>query len=110
MEDKSVVITGANSYLGSTFVRYLIERTQWRVYALVSHRGSASLPGPSHRRLTVLQADLTQAVPKTILQALPRANGIVHFAWTRNQRLNQAITLNRRMIELFLRTGEIVNY
>lgn len=100
MEDKSVVITGANSYLGSTLVRYLIERTQWRVYALVSHRSSGSLPGPSHPRLTVLQADLTQAVPKTILQALPRANGIVHFAWTRNQRLNQAITLNRRMIEL----------
>ena len=100
MEDKSVVITGANSYLGSTLVRYLIERTQWCVYALVSHRSTGSLPGPSHPRLTVLQADLTQAVPKTILQALNRANGIVHFAWTRDQRLNQTCTLNWRMIEL----------
>ena len=81
MGDKSVVITGANSYLGSSLVRYLIERTQCASTLL--YRIGASLPGSSHPGLTVLQADLTQAVPKTILQALPRPNGIVHFAWTR---------------------------
>ncbi len=103
MDDKSVVVTGANSYLGSTFVRFLVEKKHWRVYALVSHRSAQTvLELHDESRVTVFRSDLTQALPDNILQVASQADAIIQFAWTRDRRLDRACELNRRMIEPLL--------
>lgn len=99
MASASIVITGANSYLGGGLVRHLISRTPWHVHVIVSHKGSASPVGLSHSRLTISQTDLTQVLPSEVEAALSQATCIFHFAWARASQLDRACALNRRMIE-----------
>ena len=98
---KSLVVTGANSYLGRAFIDYVVKKTKWHVCAVASPRSTSS-PEPSGPRVKFVRADLTQALPKSIVEAASQADAIVQFAWTRGRRLDQACDLNRRMTDPLL--------
>lgn len=98
--EQSVVVTGANSYLGRSLVHYLIARTPWRVYAIVSPRSSCAVLGIRDSRLTVLQTDLTSVpLPDSVSGIISDAHSVVHFAWSRSRRLDAALLANQRMID-----------
>jgi hypothetical protein len=98
---KSLVVTGANSYLARMFIGYVAKKPKWHVCAVASHRG-ASPPEPWGPRIKFIRADLTQALPESIVEAASQADAIVQFAWTRDRRLDQACDLNRRMTDPLL--------
>jgi hypothetical protein len=98
---KSLVVTGANSYLARMFIGYVTKKPKWHVCAVASHRG-ASPPEPWGPRIKFIRADLTQALPESIVEAASQADAIVQFAWTRDRRLDQACDLNRRMTDPLL--------
>lgn len=101
MSDRILVVTGANSYLGKNFIHHLAQRRDSFVYALVLDRPQ-SLTGLHSPKVMFLQANLSRALPKAIQQILHRADKIVHFAWARSQRVDQACDLNRRMVDPLL--------
>lgn len=99
MADPTVVITGANSYLGSNVVRHLLEKTQWRVCALVSPRWQGDPVQASNKRVRYLRVDLTEPLSEPIAFELRSAERICHLAWTRKGSLEEANQLNQKMID-----------
>ena len=80
MSVPSIVITGANSYLGRVAVEFLREKTAHRLVAVVSPR--AELPG-ENERVRYLRADLAAAPDTAFAAELAQAACVLHFAWTR---------------------------
>ena len=95
MSTPSIVITGANSYLGRIAVKFLREKTAHRLVAVVSPR--AELPA-ENERVRYLRADLA-ALPDAALAAeLAQAACVLHFAWTRTGSANAVSAANRAML------------
>ena len=102
MSVPSIVVTGANSYLGRVAVEFLRERTAHRLVAVVSPRGE--LPA-EHERVRYLRADLAVAPDAALAAELAQAACVLHFAWTRTGSAEEVSRANRAMIEHLL--GEL---
>ena len=98
MTKKTIVITGANSYLGEAVVRHLLEKTDWRIVGLVSPRWNGGTLREWPPRLRCIPADLTKPLPEPVRQALQAADKVFHFAWVRGKRLEEVDRLNLGMI------------
>jgi nucleoside-diphosphate-sugar epimerase len=96
--EKKIIVTGANSYLGSAVVRYLIDKTNWHICGLVSPRTTSAHSNIKAERVRYIRADLTQSLSEEIRRELESADRVVHFAWVRGKRLEQVIGLNCTMI------------
>lgn len=83
MPGQTVVITGANSYLGSNIVEYLVEHTGYNIIALVSPRWQASVADQLLDRLQYVSADLTRPLSSEVRDLIVNADRVFHFAWTR---------------------------
>ena len=95
MSVPSIVITGANSYLGRIAVEFLREKTAHRLVAVVSPR--AELPG-ENERVRYLRADLAAAPDTAFAAELAQAACVLHFAWTRTGSADAVSAANRAMI------------
>lgn len=93
----TVVVTGANSYLGQLAVRYLNERTDMRVVAVCSPRFSADDQGDGSHT-----ADLTQPLSSSLQHEIEMADRVIHFAWVRGKRFDDILRQNRTMIDALL--------
>jgi len=95
---KSIVITGANSPLGSATVKQLLATTNHAVVGVVSPWSSDNHGLPDSERLTIIVADLTKPFSDELSRTLSNAGRILHFAWVRSKVLSDAISLNRQII------------
>lgn len=96
---KTIVLTGANSYLGRLAVEFLRARTPHRLVGLVSPR--ATPPG-DEARVRYLRADLAQPPAPEVAAELAQAACVLHFAWTRTGSTEEVSRANRAMIEHLL--------
>lgn len=99
MSIPSIIITGANSYLGRLAVAFLAQ-TAHRLVAVVSPR--AALPDETAPRVRWLRADLSAAPPPDLAAELAQAACVLHFAWTRTGSASEVSRANRAMIEHLL--------
>ena len=95
MSIPSIVVTGANSYLGRIAVEFLREKTSHRIVAVVSPR--AELPA-ENERVRYLRADLSAAPDAALAAELGQAACVLHFAWTRTGSADAVSVANRAMI------------
>lgn len=96
-----IVVSGAGSYLGGPVLRDLAARPDLRVTALASPRRTC--PADLKGRLTWHQVDLEQPLPEEVRRTLRAADSLLHMAWVRGERDQEALLRNRRMLEqLFL--------
>ncbi len=98
MTKRTVVITGANSYLGHYTVEHLLNSSDCDVFALVSPRWSPDNSGEGSKRLHYLSADLTQPLSPKIQEVLAAADRVFHFAWVRGRDLATVSEANEGMI------------
>lgn len=96
---KTIVITGANSYLGRLAVGFLRARTPHRLVALVSPRAT---PPADDDRVRYLRTDLAQPPAPEVAAELAAAACVLHFAWTRTGSAEEVSRANRAMIEHLL--------
>jgi len=94
---KTIVVTGANSYLGGVVVASLRARTPHRIIALVSPR--ATPPADGDAQLRWLRADLAHPLASEVAAALHGADCVFHFAWARTGSPADMRNDNRAMIE-----------
>lgn len=90
-----IVVTGANSYLGSAFVRSLESEGGHQVTALVSPR--ANLPA-ARAGVRYLKADLTQPLSEEAWSEVQSADFLFHFAWSRGKDFESVWRQNEQMI------------
>ncbi|MCE9609052.1 MAG: hypothetical protein K8R23_02375 [Chthoniobacter sp.] len=100
MSVPTVVITGANSYLGRLAVEFLRTKTAHHLVPVVSPR--AELLAESGGRVRWLRADLSAAPGAELTEALGHAACVLHFAWTRDGTAAEVSRANRCMIEHLL--------
>ena len=97
MTDRSVVITGANSYLGAHTICHLAANTALEITALVSPRTPAKR-GHVPDGVRVLRTDLTRPFPPGVADSLKRADRVFHFAWFRSPAEDRAWSANADII------------
>jgi len=95
--DKTVVITGANSYLGSFVLREFLEKSHFEIIAVGSPRASAAFAENS--RMRYFSADLAEPLSGQIKRSIARADWIFHFAWARGENFDHVNKKNLAMIE-----------
>jgi nucleoside-diphosphate-sugar epimerase len=96
---KTIVITGANSPLGSAVVRHLLSQTDHLIIGIVSPRSSDNHNLPSHERLTIVVADLAEKFQGELNSVISAADRILHFAWVRENNLSENISINKRIVD-----------
>ncbi len=96
---KTIVVTGANSYLGRLAIEFLRERTAHRLVAVVSPRAELFA---EQERVRYLRADLAAAPDEALAAELAQAACVLHFAWTRTGSAEEVSRANRAMIEHLL--------
>ena len=79
MSRRSVVVTGAGSYVGQAVVQDLASRDDLAVTALGSPRWSAAAPDG----VTAWACDLSREIDAQVAEAIDSADSIVHLAWVR---------------------------
>lgn len=98
MNKKIVAVTGANSYLGSAFVRHLIKNTDWHILSFVSPRCRMPICSNSESRVQQIQVDLAFPIAFEIQEKLGQCEAIFHFAWVRGVQYERVKNLNFKMI------------
>lgn len=104
---KSVVVTGANGYLGRHIIDYFSNDPELFVTALVSPSYNDSNPLHSQNNIQIIKADLTKKLNSNICRALKYADKIFHFAWSRLNDIEKETKNNIQIIEKLL--NEISN-
>lgn len=79
---KTIVITGANSYLGTHVTDHLADSGNYRIIALVSPRWDKN---DKKKGVNYIKADLTSEFTNEIKESLAIADRIFHFAWLRGK-------------------------
>ncbi|MGH9946282.1 MAG: hypothetical protein ACRD6X_03690, partial [Pyrinomonadaceae bacterium] len=82
MANKRVVLTGAHSYLGQKLLAYLLEKGGCEVAAFITPWASENglFKGEGIR---YLKADLTLVLDDDAVDAVRKADRVLHFAWIR---------------------------
>ena len=97
-QEKLIVITGANSYLGSAAVEYFLTHTTFFIVAFVSENHDQFVFRFDKERIIIIKCDLTAGVPENGRKYLLQAGFIFHFAWTRMGNLEKVTEDNTQMI------------
>ena len=93
-----VVITGANSHLGSRAVSRFADLPGSRVIALVSPRWQEGNAPRGTDGVEVIRADLGQPLADRVREALCHADRVFHFAWARGRDLARVGATNEAMV------------
>ena len=95
--DKTIVITGANSYLGRMVVRMLLRTTDYYIIAVCSLRINEI---PEERdRIKYFRSDLSQPLSDELSENISQANWVLHLAWARGQSLEGVSKENFAIID-----------
>ncbi|MEM7502623.1 MAG: NAD-dependent epimerase/dehydratase family protein [Pseudomonadota bacterium] len=98
---RSVLITGAGSYLGQQTIHDLLSATDWAVVAVGSPRLELAHCVPAGERLRYLSEDLSE--PSAGLKsALAAVDVVIHLAWVRHPLANTAIEINTAIVDELL--------
>ena len=99
MIDHRILITGAHSYLGSRVTQYLLSKSNYDIYALVTPWSEGLNQGTESGRLHYLRYDLTQPFSPEIKALLASVGHVFHFAWVRGHNLQRVTELNENIID-----------
>lgn len=96
---RSLVITGANSDLGSAALDHLTRTTDWNFVAIASPRAPTE---PNGQRTRGYRCDLRRRLPPELKHAIRTSQRVLHFAWSRAGDERTALADNRAMLEQLL--------
>ena len=98
MTNRSVVVTGAHSYLGQKLLEHLSAIGGFKIAALITPW--ANEDGLIHNEgITYFKADLREALQANVAALVRNADRIMHFAWKRGKDEEKVLDDNRRMFE-----------
>ena len=98
MTNRSVVVTGAHSYLGQKLLEHLSAIGGFKIAALITPW--ANEDGLIHNvGITYFKADLREALQANVAALVRNADRIMHFAWKRGKDEEKVLDDNRRMFE-----------
>jgi len=98
MTNRSVVVTGAHSYLGQKLLEHLSANGGFKIAALITPW--ANEDGLIHNvGITYFKADLREALQANVAALVRNADRIMHFAWKRGKDEEKVLDDNRRMFE-----------
>ena len=98
MTNRSVVVTGAHSYLGQKLLEHLSAVGGFDVTALITPWADEDgLIKGDH--ITYFKADLQEALPEKEAARVRTADRVLHFAWIRGKDEDKILDENRRMFE-----------
>ena len=98
MTNRSVVVTGAHSYLGQKLLEHLSAIGGFDVTALITPwaKEDGLIDG---ERITYFKADLQETLPENAAARIRTADRVLHFAWIRGKDEEKILDENRRMFE-----------
>jgi len=98
MTNRSVLVTGAHSYLGQKLLEHLSAIGGFKIAALITPW--ANEDGLIHNvGITYFKADLREALQANVAALVRNADRIMHFAWKRGKDEEKVLDDNRRMFE-----------
>ena len=98
MTNRSVVVTGAHSYLGQKLLEHFSAIGGFKIAALITPW--ANEDGLIHNEgITYFKADLREALQANVAALVRNADRIMHFAWKRGKDEEKVLDDNRRMFE-----------
>ena len=98
MTNRSIVVTGAHSYLGQKLLEHFSAIGGFKIAALITPW--ANEDGLIHNEgITYFKADLREALQATVAALVRNADRIMHFAWKRGKDEEKVLDDNRRMFE-----------
>lgn len=98
---RSVLLTGAGSYLGQQTIADLLSTTSLRLVAVGSPRLDTARCVPPSDRLRYLTEDLTKPSER-LSDEVSRAEVVLHLAWVRDASAATAVDRNRLIIDRLL--------
>jgi len=98
MTNRSIVVTGAHSYLGQKLLEHFSAIGGFKIAALITPW--ANEDGLIHNvGITYFKADLREALHANVAALVRNADRIMHFAWKRGKDEEKVLDDNRRMFE-----------
>lgn len=98
MTNRSVVVTGAHSYLGQKLLEHLSAIGGFDIAAFITPW--ANEDGLIHgEHITYIKADLQEALPEDAAAIVRTADRVLHFAWIRGKDEEKILDENRRMFD-----------
>ncbi len=99
MAETTVVVTGANSYLGSRAVAALKKEQHIDVHAFVSPRWDDNVDGASVLcGVDCTAVDLSGPLPEGAKELIAKADRLFHFAWSRGSCFDDVVNVNEFMV------------
>lgn len=96
---KRIVVTGANSYLGSHTVETLLTQTTMAIDGFITPWAKELPPDSSDGRLTLHRMDLSKPLVPEAIEALQKADAVIHLGWVRGGDRQQVLSLNLAIAE-----------
>jgi len=98
MTNRSVVVTGAHSYLGQKLLEHLSAIGGFKIAALITPW--ANEDGLIHNEgIIYFKADLREALQANVAALVRNADRIMHFAWKRGKDEEKVLSENLQMFE-----------
>lgn len=106
---KTIVITGANGFIGSHLVRCFAQR-EFEVYAIISPRSSATRGIQNINHVYLLKIELSQW-EKDVQQLPCRPDAVIHLAWAGvGPEKRDCVDLQMKNIELCINAARMAAY